>query len=178
MRHHVLMLFIIVEPKQAHLWRAQFMRIVFRKLATGDKFEGIRPGNENLDFANFVQRHSGNLVRDFLNGPAAPFLLPDRPDDFDKPLVECWIRAIELFTQLQTQVAHLQYFDLGISTIEGATFNGQHVDPHRCQSYPSGRNEGKKVSLLIRPLLVFYGNEDGEKYEDSRIASKAIGLVL
>ncbi len=57
-------------------------------------------------------------------------------------------------------------------------FNALYVESHRSQAYPEGRNDGKLISLVITPMVAFFGNEDGERYDTSRTVCKGTILVI
>ena len=95
--------------------------------------------------------------------------------DSRESLLSCWTRAAELFVQLETQVAHLQWTS---TKIIRSTVNPRFAESHRSQAFPQGRNEGKSISLVISPMVTFFGNEDGERYGEWRAVCKGTILVI
>ncbi len=161
-----------VDFKQAHVWRSQMMRIILETPRSGGRFDGI---SSKLDISGFIKQHCDDLLDDFSQNSAAAFLKSELSIESRQSLLNCWTRAAELFIQLQTQIAKVQW-----STTDAlrSTVNPRYVESHRSQAFPKGRNDGKSISLVISPTVVFFGNEDGERYEDWRAVCKATILVI
>lgn len=85
---------------------------------------------------------------------------------------------MDIFTQLQTQVASIDWSDPETSRLVEKPFDPRHMIPHRSQAFPEGRNEGRTTSLVVSPLVAFFGTEDGVGYKRWRAVAKAVALVL
>jgi hypothetical protein len=148
------------------------MRIVVGTLQSAGRFDGIR---SKLDVSGLIKRHCADLLDEFEQRPEAAFWKSEQRVEGRESLLNCWTRAAELFVQLQTQVAKVQW-----SATENlrSTVDPRFVKSHRSQALPKGRNDGKPISLIISPIVMFFGNEDGEKYEYWRAVCKATVLVI
>ncbi|KAF4622826.1 hypothetical protein G7Y89_g14199 [Cudoniella acicularis] len=102
---------ILLDSKQAHQWRSQMMRILFHQPTSGGKFDGLRPRNETLDLAVFVHNRCQLLVEIFEAGPVSLLFKTEREPESRAQLVDCFVRTMEIFTQLQTQVSSLEWSD-------------------------------------------------------------------
>lgn len=161
-----------VDFKQAQVWRGQLMRIIVGTPQSGGRFDGI---NSSLDVSSFVKRYCDDMLDDLETFCEHAFLKTKLSSESRASLLGCWTRAAELFVQLQTQVAALQW---KATTILRNTVNQRYVESHRSQAFPKGRNDGKPISLVLSPMVTFNGNEDGERYEDWRAVCKATVLVI
>jgi hypothetical protein len=148
------------------------MRIVVGTLQSAGRFDGI---GSKLDVSGLIKRHCADLLHEFEQHPEAAFWKSEQKIESRESLLNCWTRAAELFVQLQTQVAKVQW---EATKHLRSTVNPLLVESHRSQALPKGRNYGKPISLIISPIVAFFGNEDGEKYEDWRAVCKATVLVI
>lgn len=163
---------IELDFKQAQVWRSQLMRIIVGTPQSGGRFNGL---SSKLDVSGWIKRYCDDALDECGQCPEAAFLKSELSAESRESLLSCWTRAAELFIQLQTQVAILQWRapDLLRSTV-----NPLKVESHRSQAFPKGRNDGKPISLVISPMVTFHGNEDGERYDDWRAVCKATVLVI
>lgn len=154
------------------------MRALLPSPPSGGRFEHINPAKQ--DIIPFLQAYCEDCVGDiettfphaFLNTEA---LAPEARTQ----LVDIWMRAAELFTQLQTQLSQTVWSDPSKHTFVGHSYNEKGrvwVQAHRCQAFPEGRIDGKPISLVIAPYVAFIGNDDGERYQSHRVVSKAVIL--
>jgi hypothetical protein len=148
------------------------MRIVVGTPQSGGRFDGV---SSKLDISAFVKRHYDDMLDDFSQFPEAALLKASLSAASRDALLNCWTKAAELFIQLQTQVVVVQWKATGILR---STVNPRFVESHRSQAFPKGRNDGKPISLVISPMVTFFGNEDGENYQDWRAVCKATVLVI
>jgi hypothetical protein len=166
-----------VNARQANLWRSQLMRILLPKPLISGRFEGLQACKDDIPI--FVRALCEARVASVLQGPAKAFLKTpeegqDQPHASDT-LVECWVRVTELFTQLQTQLSRVSWSHPKENSLMGTLYEESFVEAHRCQ-YTETKKD-KPVGLVISPYVQLFGNEDGERYERSRVVSKAIVLV-
>ncbi|KUJ19622.1 uncharacterized protein LY89DRAFT_779557 [Mollisia scopiformis] len=161
-----------LDSKQAHVWRSQLMRIIVGTPRSSGRFDGI---SSEVDVSDFIKRYCAGLIEEFEERPEAAFLKTKLSVESRESLLGCWTRAAEVFAQLQTQVAKVQW---SANEHLRSTVNPRYVESHRSQAFPKGRNDGKAISLVISPMVVFFGNEDGEKYEVWRAVCKATVLVI
>lgn len=161
-----------VDFKQAQVWRGQLMRIIVGTPQSGGRFDGI---NSSLDVSSFVKHHCDDMLDELETFCEHAFLKTKLSAESRASLLGCWTRAAELFVQLQTQVAALQWKSTAILR---NTVNQRYVESHRSQAFPKGRNDGRPISLVLSPMITFNGNEDGERYEDWRAVCKATILVI
>jgi hypothetical protein len=151
------------------------MRILLPKTLAGGKFEGLEPAREEI--SAHLCRKSEAFTSELENGPMRAFLREDRTEESRTQITDCWYRAAEIFTQLQTQLASVYWSNVNQQNLVGQLFNERYVEAHRSQAFPPGSNEGKPIALVISPYVSFQGNEDGERYEKERVISKALVLV-
>lgn len=161
-----------VDFKQAQVWRSQMMRIIVETPQSATRFDGLV---SRLGIADYISHYCSSVIGEFMQRPEAAFLKSRMTDESRKALLICWIRAAELFVQLQTQVAKAEW---STSQILRSAVSPLFVKSHRCQAFPKGRNDGKPISLVISPMISFFGNEDGEKYDDWRPVCRATILVI
>jgi hypothetical protein len=167
-------LMVVVNLTQAHSWRSQLMRILLPQPPAGGRFECIQPVKEEIGV--HIRRDCENLIKIFELSPARVLFTSDRPNNSTSMLADSWERAARLFTQLQTQLACVQWLGPKELSLVGQLFDSTYVEAHRSQSFQA--NEGKSISLVISPCVVLFGNEDGKGYEERRVVAKAVVLVL
>ncbi|KAH6667963.1 hypothetical protein B0J14DRAFT_567311 [Halenospora varia] len=169
-----------LDIKQAHQWRSNLFRILFHQPSSGGKFDGLRPRSESLEteLPIFTHTRCSTLVELFESSPILHLLRPSRDPSTRSNLIDCFVRTMDIFTQLQTQVASIDWSDPETSRLVEKPFDPRHMIPHRSQAFPEGRNEGKTTSLVVSPLVAFFGTEDGVGYKRWRAVAKAVALVL
>ncbi len=64
-------LIIVVDFKQAHVWRSQLMRIMIGTPQSGGRFDGV---SSKLDISSFIKRYCDDLLDDFGQHAEAAFL--------------------------------------------------------------------------------------------------------
>jgi len=148
------------------------MRIIVGTPQSGGRFDGV---SSKLDVSSFIRRYCDDMLDDFGKFCEAAFVKSQLSAESRDSLLNCWTKAAELFVQLQTQVAALQW---KMTDRLRLTVNPRFVESHRSQAFPKVRNDGKPISLVISPMVVFHGNEDGERYQDWRAVCKATVLVI
>jgi hypothetical protein len=152
------------------------MRVLLPKPPAGGRFDGLQPACKEI--TECLRSYCEGKVNEFENSQIRFFFKEDRPEDSKAQLVDCWIRAAEIFIQLQTQLPIVFFLDPFRNDIIGHQFNPTYVEAHRSQAFPEGSNRGKPISLIISPFVSLMGDEDGEMYHKERVVSKAIVKVL
>ena len=162
-----------VNAKQANLWRAQLMRILFPKPLAGGSFSGLQPAKGDIGI--FLRCFCEARVAMLESGFARALLRPNRAPDSKNTLVSCWVRVAELFTQLQTQLSRVFWCNPEKNSLIGTLYDEEFVEAHRCQY--TEQKLGKPIGLIVSPYLQLYGNEDGERYDRARVVRKSVVLV-
>ncbi|KAH8665033.1 hypothetical protein BGZ60DRAFT_62669 [Tricladium varicosporioides] len=169
-----------LDIKQAHQWRSNLFRILFHKPSSSGKFDGLRPRSEPLEteLPNFTHARCSTLVELLELSPIQHLLRPARDPSTRSNLVDCFVRTTDIYTQLQTQVASIEWSDPQTTRLVERPFDPKVMIPHRSQAFPEGRNVGRTTSLIVSPLVVFFGTEDGVGYGGWRAVAKSVALVL
>jgi hypothetical protein len=154
------------------------MRILLPKPPAGGRFDGIQPVDEQV--SQFVANFCEMLVEHLESSQLKAFFKDERPENSREQLVDCWIRAAEIYIQLQTQLSAVYWPNPMELDMVGHLFDSRYVQAHRSQAFPEGSNIGKPVTLVISPYVSLRGSEDGERYEVARerVVSKAIVRVM
>ena len=149
------------------------MRTLFPTPLAGGRFAGLQPvSDEPLLFIRcFCEARVAMVEQSFIKA----FLKTDRAPDANEPLVSCWIRVAEMFTQLQTQLSRVHWCDPKHNSLVGNVHDESYMEAHRCQFSES--KAGKPIGLVVSPFLQLFGNEDGDRYHKHRTVSKAVVLV-
>ena len=152
------------------------MRVLFPMTLPGGKFEGLEPVMPEISAC--LRRKCEVFVKNLENSPMKAFFREDRTEESRAQMIDCWYRAAEIFTQLQTQLARVHWLDIRQHNLDAVLFDQRYVEAHRSQAFTAGSKEGKRIALFISPYVSLYGNEDGKRYDQERVISKALVLVL
>ncbi|KAH6663116.1 hypothetical protein B0J14DRAFT_707306 [Halenospora varia] len=165
-----------MDQQQANKWRSHLMRTLFAT-TTKDEFKSLQPSNiMHEEVSGSIKKYCASQVNGFLNKVARPFLKERLSRENYDDLLEPWIKTFELFTQLQTQQAEFKWFH---GDMLGEFFDKSKCVIHRSQDPCNGDYnafDGRKIGLVVSPLVVFYGNEEGENYEEWRTVVEAVVL--
>jgi hypothetical protein len=153
------------------------MRVLLPKPPAGGRFDGIQPARPEI--SHFVVSYCEMLVAQLETSQIKAFFRPDKPDESQVQMVDCWVRACEIFLQLQTQLSTVYWPNPIDTEMTGHQFSPQYLEAHRSQAFPEGSNNGKPIALVISPFVALRGNEDGERYErGERVVCKAVVKVV
>ena len=151
------------------------MRTLISKPLLGGKFDGLVPVKKEI--SAYIRWHCERFILELESGPIKAFLKKDRLEESRAQMINCWLRAAEIFTQLQTQLANVNWSDARQQGLVGLKYNESYFEVHRSQAFLSRSNKGKPIRTIISPFVSLSGNEDGEEYDKRRIISKATVLV-
>jgi hypothetical protein len=155
------------------MWRTQLFRTLLPKPVAGGKFEGLQAAKQ--DVSRFLKEQNGEHFAQFVATAARIFLKPaeERTEESYEDIIKLMDRLSELHVQLQTQMGRIS--TLLTEPLVGMPFGQRWIDVHRCQTFD--KNNGKVAAIALNPLVVFFGDEDGEGYTEQRLITKATVLV-
>lgn len=163
----------LVDEKGAHLWRSQLIRLFNFgvKMAHSD--------NQAVAIARVEERISRKcaaLAIQFREGPVK-YLLQENSEQQQVKLVSIFQHAGEIAGQLWTQRTYLRclYFcDFSQKPFRvGSKIMEAH--PSHFQDDESDRRlDNLPVMMIVRPALLAYGNDDGERFDQCRVWGKAV----
>ena len=160
--------------KKAAKFRCDILRTFIQSPETGNKFSELKfaSGVEET-CTSFLAQACPDLVNRAICGPTARLIKHPPPTSALSELVEIWTQAAHLFIQLHTQMTELKFTDTkGFIRKE---FTEELVTRHQC--HPLSTESHTQVHLVLTPLIILWGNEDGEDYHRYRIISKGTVLV-
>lgn len=161
-----------VDKHEAHAWRSQTLRL----LNTPCDRSGTKDNTENLSRMACIA-----LAKSFLHSPLKTFM-GDESDEEHKirhrELIGIFLDAGKLARKLWTQRTFMQTVDK--RNLKFFKVDSPYMVAHRLQKLDDDdhRLDGQEILAVVQPGLIAYGNEDGENYDDHRVWSKAIVLVV
>lgn len=162
------------EGKRAAKLRCDILRTLVQSPETGSKFSALKfaPGiEETCD--SFLADRCMEFVNEAVSGVTAHLIEDSLPDYALSELAEIWKRTAHLFIQLHTQMMRLSWWNP--SFYLGERYSGSRMKRH--QSHLPGSETDNQVHLVLTPLIHGWGMEDGKRYDEFRIISKATVLV-
>src|ERR1700759_1415120 len=114
------------------------MRILLPKPPAGGKFDGIQPVSEQISL--FIRSFCEMLVEQLENSQIKAFFKDKRPENRQSQLVDCWVRAAQIYIQLQTQLSSVYWPNPIEVDMVGHLFDPRYVEAHRSQAFPEGSN--------------------------------------
>jgi hypothetical protein len=163
----------IVSHMKAAKFRCDILRSFIQSPDTGNKFSKVTftTGIEQT-CTSFLTQVCTDLVDRAISGGTARFIQDPLPDSARAELIELWIRAAHLFTQLHTQMSTLFW---GTHQFLGQGFNAKMMNKHSC--HPRDAETHCEIHLMLFPCIAICENYDRQKYHNRRIISKGTVLV-
>ena len=162
-----------VDERQAHVWRSQALRLLNPASKTAKTETSV--SNKSKETRQLA---CTRLYLDFIRGPVR-LLCRDIEDveRRDRELKDIFCSAGEMATNLWTQrtnmkcfnIRHLQAFNIDNSKMVAHRLHHLDDDDHSL--------DGRSILAVIQPLVVAYGNDNEENYDQFKIWAKAVVLI-
>lgn len=120
------------------------------------------------------------LASDFMDGTVRYLLAPNSNNEEAKEKLKAIYReAADLSYRLWTQKTTIICYTMEDQGLRGRTFDAddQYLTPHslvRCDDVDDqSRLRGRPITLIVHPLLLVYGNDEGKEYDKHRVWAPA-----
>lgn len=169
----ILLTELLVDEKGAHLWRSQLIRLFNSgaKMANTDK-----QAMALVRVQERISRRCTALAIQFRTGPAR-HLLKDASEQQQVKLVSIFQQAGEIAGRLWTQRTYIRclYFcDFSQETFRAGSKIMEAHPSHLQDDEHDRRLDNLPVMMIVRPTVLAYGDDDGERFDQCRVWGKAI----
>ncbi|CZR67408.1 uncharacterized protein PAC_17307 [Phialocephala subalpina] len=159
--------------QDAHVWRSQTLRLLMPPLRTdaSDAEKQLRRTTED-SIAQAADRHAS----DFLASAASHLIENKAQTDFTNKLKKIYSDAARLSYMLWTRRTEMRCFTL--HEIENLAFDAEspYFDPDSLLRFDDYEDhlKGKRVTVMVHPLLKVYGTDEAKAYDQERVWAKGV----
>jgi hypothetical protein len=172
LRAFVLLTISLANPRDAHIWRSQTMRLLFPPLgnnvADGEK---VLRSRTEVSLTEISEQQASN----FTAGPARLLIKAGMTLDYTKKVKAIFKEAASLSYRLWTRRTTMKFS--GLHELAHPTFNidDPRLVPHTLVRYDEHEDQlrGRPITVVVHPLLEVCGTDEAENYGYARVWAPA-----
>jgi hypothetical protein len=162
----------IVNPKNAHKWRAETLKLLHPEPAKIKEHDATQVMQATDQMIAQRAQYSANK---FFDSPVSILIDKGKLKDKAKKRVRTmFVNAAKLAYKLWTSKTWVVVMDAK-ELPETFSTDGNSMKAHPLVDFEGDMSKlvGQKIDLVAHPLLLIYGNNEGEKYEEYRVLMPA-----